>query len=146
MTTAATTSLNLTQEFPAPVDRVWQAWTTPESVRHWYAPGAFTIPEIEMDVRVGGEYRIVMHNTQTDASQTLTGVYKDVRPGEKLVYSWQWHSPQGSSPDTLVTVTFEGSGNRTRVSVVHDLFPDTEMRDRHIGGWTACLEQLQGLV
>lgn len=145
MTTTATSSLNLKQVFPAPVERVWDAWTKPENVRQWYAPGAYTIPEIEMDVRRGGRYRILMHNPETDVRQTLIGTYKEVTPGKRLVYTWQWRTKEGTSPDTLVTVTFEDHGDQTAVTVVHDLFPDLDMRDKHIKGWTACLEKLRQL-
>lgn len=146
MATTAAFSLNLQRTFPASVERVWKAWTDPESVRQWYAPGAYSIPEIEMDVKQGGQYKIVMHNADTDSRQTLTGTYRDVQPERKLVYSWQWHTPNGASPDTLVTVTFDGSERETTVTVVHELFPDTDMRDKHINGWTACLDQLKPLV
>ncbi len=146
MSTATKMSLNLTRTYPVPVDQVWDAWTDPEKVRQWYAPGTFEIPEIEMDVRVNGEYRLIMHNASSGVSQTLSGAYREVEPARKLVYTWQWENDRGESPATLVTVTFAESDGETEVRIVHDLFPDNAMREQHFQGWTACLEQLYSLV
>jgi uncharacterized protein YndB with AHSA1/START domain len=144
--TSTDTVLELDRTFPADKARVFAAFTDPEQVRLWYPPGDYYIPDIELDVRPGGTYRLTMANDVTGVRMELRGEYREVVPETKLVYTWVWHRPDGVSPETLVTVTFEADGDGTKVRIRHEFFPDSEMRDQHIGGWTACLEQLSGLV
>src|SRR5579864_8201032 len=59
--------------YDAPLDRVWQAWTDPEQLKQWWGPDNVTIPECEIDLRVGGRFFIVM-----EASEAL-GEYKGTR-------------------------------------------------------------------
>lgn len=62
-------------------------------------------------------------------------------------YTWRWEQTQmDSMGETLVTVEFRDRGAATEVALTHDLFPDTALRDRHIGGWSACLDQLTALL
>jgi uncharacterized protein YndB with AHSA1/START domain len=78
--------LVLTRIFDAPAARIYEAWTNPEILVKWFAPLPFTTPEAVLDVRVGGENRIVM---QDEAGNTYpnVGVYLELIPGRKIVFT-----------------------------------------------------------
>ncbi len=140
------TVMNLSRTFSASRERVFDAWTDPEKVRLWYPPPDFSIPEIELDARPGGVYRLTMTNAKAGIELQLEGKYREVIVPEKLVFTWVWQRPDGTSPETQVTATFIDLGSQTEVRVCHEFFPDKEMRDQHLGGWTACLGQLTGVI
>jgi uncharacterized protein YndB with AHSA1/START domain len=71
----------------------------------------------------------------------LTGAYREVRPPEKLVYTWYWES-EPELGETLVTVEFRDLGNSSEVVVTHELFPTEKARDDHDKGWNSCIDRL----
>jgi uncharacterized protein YndB with AHSA1/START domain len=135
------TSLQLRRKFAQPVAAVWAAWTDPEKMKHWMGPSDdFGEPEIWMDVRVGGRYRFVMHAPDGE-SHRVGGVYREIVPNRKLVYTWAWES----TPDreSLVTVEFIAAGQGTELVVTHQRFFDVDARDRHQQGWNGCIGRLE---
>ena len=125
---------------PATPDRVFAAWTRPELVRRWLAPGTATVEEVEFDVRVGGSYRLAM--VSPDGSRHCSsGIYEEIIPNERLVFSWQW-----DHIDDLVTrVTVElkpGGDSETELKLVHEGLTDSELRDKHEEGWNGCFDKL----
>jgi len=121
--------LVVTRTFDAPVHRVFDAWTRPEIFRQWWVPKTMPVPlrSCEMDVRVGGTYRLVFGH---DASQTMAffGRYLEVVAPSRLVWSNE-ESDQGA----VTTVTFEDHGGRTRV-VFHERYPSKAALDESIAG------------
>ena len=155
------TILQISRTFNAPRELVFQAWTQPESLSRWWAAGpGFTTPIAEVDLRVGGKYRLGMLAPDQDHPYVVGGVYKEVVHSEKLVYTWNWEShgqgdDSGSEPgpesamggrETLVTVLFRDAGDKTEVVLTHEFFSDANMRDEHNKGWNGCLENLAKLV
>ena len=134
------TSLEIRRVYNAPVAAVYAAWTDPEQMKHWFAPSDdFGPSEVTVDGRVGGRYRIVMHRPDGDESR-VGGVYREVVPNSRLVYSWAWESTP--ERESLVTVEFKPSGDGTELVLTHQRFADTEARDKHQHGWNGCLERL----
>jgi uncharacterized protein YndB with AHSA1/START domain len=131
-------SLDVSKIIAAPRVRVFAAWTDPELVKLWFAPGEMTVADASIDAKVGGSYRIVMQGP--DMTPTAVGEYREIIANEKLVFSWQWEGDP--SQPTLVTVTFHDAGNGTRVDIKHERFPSEESRTRHEHGWIGCLENL----
>ena len=134
--------LVVTRTFNGPARIVFEAWTQPELFKRWWVPKSFglTLLSCEMDVRVGGKYRLVFGH---DAAETMAffGKYLEVTPHSRLSWSND-ESPDGA----ITTVTFEERGGKTRV-VVHDLYPSKEALDAAIasgstGGFTEQFEQL----
>lgn len=122
--------------------RVFEAWTTPELMKRWYAPDEMTVPSATCDLRVGGEYRIEMQGTLMDneASGTVSGKYIRIIPGELLVFTWRWEGD--SSPETIATAELSEVPGGTEVTVTHDRFSSAKARNKHEYGWTGCLENL----
>lgn len=135
-----TTRLQVRRIYAAPVGAVYAAWTEPEQVGRWMAPSDdFRSTEATIDLRVGGRYRIVMHGPEGEAHR-VGGVYREIVPNRKLVYTWAWESTP--ERESMVTIEFRPSGQGTELILTHERFADTEARDKHQHGWKGCLERL----
>jgi uncharacterized protein YndB with AHSA1/START domain len=131
-----------------PARLVFEAWTRPELFRRWWVPKAapITLLECELDVRVGGRYRLVFGVDGSDQQMAFFGRYLEVVPPTRLV----WTNDEGDEGGAVTTVTFEEAGGRTRV-VVHDRYPSKEALEEAIAsgsteGMPEQLEQLAALV
>ncbi|MGH8714247.1 MAG: SRPBCC family protein [Casimicrobiaceae bacterium] len=134
------TSLQIRRVFQAPVAAVYAALTDPEKMKHWMGPSdAFGEAQVAIDLRVGGRYRIVMRSPDGEMHR-VGGVYREIVPGKKLVYTWAWET----TPDreSQVTLELKPSGDGTELLLTHQRFADTEARDKHQHGWNGCLERL----
>lgn len=138
----ATTTLEIRRTIPAPRERVFDAWTQAKELNKWSAPSPMT-PKAEVDLRVGGRYRIVMHGPD-GVEMCVGGVYRAIERPSKLVYTWRWEeSPMG---DSIVTVEFIDRGKATEVLLRHEGLTDPESRARHEHGWQGCLDNLVSLM
>jgi uncharacterized protein YndB with AHSA1/START domain len=137
-------TLQLERTFPAPAAEVYEAWTDPDVLRRWFAAGPdWDTPVAEADVRVGGRYRVTMRNPGTGDEHTVAGVYEEVVPGERLVYTWAWED--GAEPESTVTVEFRDAGDSSTV-VLTQVLATAESRDQHTKGWNGCLDNLERRV
>jgi len=140
----APATLQVRRTFQAPRAKVFQAWTEAQALKRWSAPGDFITPLADVDLRVGGRYRI--HMQAPDGTlHKVTGTYRVVDPPKKLVYTWFWET-KAEDGETLVTVEFHERGRGTEVVLTHELFPNDEARKSHEMGWTACFEKLATLL
>jgi len=109
----------------------------------WFAPSdEFSVPIVEADVRVGGRYRIVMKAPDGE-QHDVSGVYREVVPNRKLVFTWAWRSTP--ERESLVTVLLRPAGSGTELTLTHEQFFDEEARDKHQHGWIGCLGRLEKL-
>jgi len=94
----------------------------------------------ELDVRVGGRFRIVFGGADGKLHE-CAGVYKEVVPNKMLSFSWHW--PR-STPErvSLVTIQFNAAGAGTELDFRHEQFYDDAARDGHNRGWNAALDKL----
>jgi uncharacterized protein YndB with AHSA1/START domain len=143
MSVADVTTLRLERTMEAPAQDVFDAWTNPEVLRRWWSPDPKgRVPVADVDLRVGGAYRIAME-TPDGTRHTVQGEYREVRPPERLVYTWAWVEEDGSPGHvSTVTVSFREEGARTTVILEHSDLPSAESRERHAAGWSACLGNL----
>lgn len=140
---AKQTSVELTRILETPRERVFSLWTDPEELKKWFAPGEMTVPLAEVDLRPGGQYQIVMQNREGDI-YSPSGTYEEIVPNEKLVFSWQWAD---SDVVTRVTVVLRSlAPHKSELTVIHEGFPQAEMRDKHSEGWSSCLMNLEAAV
>jgi uncharacterized protein YndB with AHSA1/START domain len=137
-------SLTVERTLSAAPQRVWQAWTQAEALKHWFAPNdAFKVEVIEVDVRVGGRYRIKM-NAPDGEVHDVSGVYREVVPNERLVFTWAWRTTP--ERESLVTVTLHPAGSGTALTLTHEQFFDESARGHHREGWIALLGRLDGAL
>ena len=135
--------LVVTRTFKGPARLVFEAWTTPELFRQWWVPKSMgmSLLSCEMDVRVGGTYRLVF--AHGDSQAAFFGTYREVIPHSRLV----WTNDEGGEDGAVTTVTFEERGAETLV-VMHDLYPSKEALDASgsTGGVSETFEQLDELL
>ena len=145
MSTETTSKLEITRIIRAPQERVFRAWTTAEDMVNWACPEGATVVDVASDPRPGGAYHITM---KIDEETTLTarGIYREVSPPERVVYTWDWDAEEQALGETVVTVEFRDVGDATEVRLVHALFPSAEAREGHAEGWNSCLNRLEALV
>ena len=102
-------------------------------------PGEVKVLRAECDARAGGRYRWLMQ-APSGEEHDVSGVYREVIPNEKLVFTWAWKSTP--ERESLVTLTFKRDGDGTLMTLTHEQFFDEEARDRHNQGWTGAMEKL----
>lgn len=143
------TTLELTRTFAAPRARVFAAWMDPEALRRWYRMrDDWGVPVAEVDLRVGGRYRIGLQPPGRNVFFE-EGEFREIVDGERLVYT---NALQGSgSPadhdGTLVTVTFaDAADGGCTVTIREEGFPDARTRDVHASGWPGFLGQLERVL
>ena len=134
-------SLTLSRSYPVAPEKVWRAWTDPEAIKRWWGPGNEPVSLAELDVRVGGRFRIVFGGPEGKAHE-CAGVYREVVPNRKLVFTWTWPN---STPEreSLVTITLRAAGKGTELVFLHEQFFDETIRDDHKRGWSGALDKLQ---
>jgi uncharacterized protein YndB with AHSA1/START domain len=106
--TAIKPSLTLKRRLKAPPEKVFAAWIDPEKVMRWMGPGDGNAVSVECDARVGGRYRWVMRAPDGE-EHDVSGVYREVVPSEKLVFTWAWKSTP--ERESLVTVLLKPDGD-----------------------------------
>jgi uncharacterized protein YndB with AHSA1/START domain len=117
--------LVVTRTFNAPARLVFEAWTKPELFQQWWVPksmGMF-LRTCEMDVRVGGRYRLVFGHDASNPAEFF-GRYIEVIPHSRLV----WTNEEGGDDGPVTTVTFEEQGGKTLL-VMCELYPSKEALD-----------------
>jgi uncharacterized protein YndB with AHSA1/START domain len=126
----------------ASADRLFDAWTRPEQLRVWWGPRPVTCAGADVDLRVGGRYRI--ENAMPDGAVVIVeGELLEIERPNKLVYTWCMR--QGAGESSLVTVRFVERGETTEVVVVHGQVPSPAERDSHEAGWSGCLDGLAAM-
>ena len=138
--TSTETTLNLRRTFMAPREKVFRAFTEAEMLKKWWGHHGITCPAAEIDLKVGGKYRIAMKPPEGDVFH-LKGTYREIKPPERLVYTFQWEGA-GMKEETLVTLEFHEKGDATELVLVHELFPDANARDDHNKGWESSFDCL----
>jgi uncharacterized protein YndB with AHSA1/START domain len=138
-TTTVKPSLTIKRRFNASPAKVFAAWTDPEKVKRWMSPGEVKMLSAESDARTGGRFRWVMQAPDGE-HHDVSGVYREVIPNEKLVFTWAWISTP--ERESLVTLTFKADGDGTLFTMVHEQFFDETARDNHNKGWTSAMGKL----
>lgn len=134
--------LTITRIFDAPRHLVFEAWTNPEHIKRWFAPHGFEVQSAEGQLKPGGPWRSSM-NTPDGTLLKMNGMYQEIVPNEKLVFTHSWDKETGGSGhETVVTVTFAEEDGKTKMHFHQAFFLDKESRDGHNGGWSECFERL----
>jgi uncharacterized protein YndB with AHSA1/START domain len=135
-------SLTLKRRFTVAPEKVWRAWTDPQALRQWFGPGGpQPVSVAELDVHVGGRFRIAFGGPNGDAHE-CTGVYREVIPNRRLVFSWTWPrtTPERES---LVTVELRALRDGTELLFRHEQLFDESVRDGHRQGWSETFMKLE---
>ena len=137
-------SLSFKRRLDAPPAKVWAAWTDPQKLIRWFGradarPNSF---QAEIDPRVGGRYRV---SFSTDHEHyEVGGVYREVVPNRRLVFSWAWHSTPERESQVTVELLPDGAG--TLLTLHHEQLFDQAARDGHERGWIGALDKLEKYI
>ena len=140
---ASAESLQVKRFVPATPERVFDAWTNPDDLQKWWGPVGVRCRSAEVDLRVGGQYRIA--NEFPDGTILwIAGEFEVVQRPRLLVYTWtvQTEAPKKER----VTVQFEPHARGTDLILKHELIHTTKLRDQHQQGWLGCLDALVEFV
>ena len=133
-------TLQMERSYDAPAQAVFDAWTSEEVMRRWFHAGHdWETPEATVDLRVGGAVRVVMRNPHTDTTHGGGGVYTEIDPPRRLVFTWLWDD---MSVRQLIEIDFEEHDGTTTVRFTHRDLWDEEAVRSHEDGWTRMFEIL----
>lgn len=143
--------LQLARVFDAPRELVFKAWTDANQFQQWFGAAAChgaALRSVKVDARIGGRYRLQVQREDGEFFTTV-GTYREVKPPERLVFTWQFEKDGGGDefgevepPEMLVTVEFKARGKQTELVLTHEKFASEESRARHNEGWNRCLDEL----
>jgi uncharacterized protein YndB with AHSA1/START domain len=138
-------SVTLQRRYAAPPAKVYAAWTKPDMIVGWFGPTDTQQETVraEMDVRTGGRFTIGFTHASGEYSR-VSGVYKEVVPNEKLVFSWAWYTTP--ERESQVTVLTKADGDGTLLTLTHEHFVDQAAADGHKRGWAGTLEKLAAVL
>ena len=143
MAQAEKLSLEIKRLIKAPRDRVYAAWTDPTQLKQWFGPEKVQTRELVADARVGGKFRWDLTNSEGE-NMTCRGEYRELQPGKKIVFTWQWEDDDTWENHTsIVTVELYDRDGDTELRLVHEQLPNEESRDGHTRGWNSALDKLE---
>jgi uncharacterized protein YndB with AHSA1/START domain len=136
--------VRIERSFDAPVEDVFDAWTSPEVMKRWFhCAQDWETPEAEVDLRVGGDVRVVMR--RPDGTQpSARGVYTVIERPHRLVMTWTFDDDPAN--EQLMELTFSESDGSTTVLMVNSGISTEERRRSQETGWIGCLDQLERLL
>jgi len=150
--------VKIQRTFDAPIAAVWKMWTDPALFKQWYGPMGMSVPSAEMDLKVGGIRKISMEMKRPDRTMTMwfTGVYKEITPPARLVYTESMCEPDGTviapekmgmpkgHPDvTEVIVDLTEADGQTHMTMVHVGVPAGSAGE---GGWAQAFDKLAAVL
>jgi uncharacterized protein YndB with AHSA1/START domain len=138
--------LRLSRRFSRPPEVVFRAWTNPDNIRRWWSPAGWTPAEMEVDLRVGGSYRLGMRRIEDGDTVYVHGRFLEVFAPRKLIYTWKWENAFEQMPETQVTVSFIESEGGTEMELIHEPLPEISMCLRVRAGWLDAWQRLKKVL
>ena len=139
-------SLEIKRLIKAPRDRVYAAWTDPAQLIQWFGPEKVQTRDLIAETRVGGKFRWDLTNSEGE-NMTCLGEYRELQPGKKIVFTWQWDDDEDWENHTsVVTVELFDADGGTELRLTHKQLPNEASRDGHTGGWNSALDKLEKFV
>lgn len=137
--------VNLYRIIRAPAQRIYDAFVIPEALAKWNPPHGYYAKIHHLDARVGGTYRMSFVNLSCGEEHAFGGTYREMIPGEKLVFDDQFEDP-GLPGQMITTVTLTSVANGTAVHIVQAGIPDAIPLEFCYAGWQESLQLLTQLV
>lgn len=132
-----TAALIVKRILPFPPEVIFQAFSDAKVMSRWFVGMPRGTAKVTNDFRVGKDFSIEMRSEKGEI-YPHTGTYKEIVPGEKIVFTWNSHVAK----DTVVTVQFSKVKDGTEVTLIHEFLAD-DMRQPHNQGWNHCLDNLE---
>jgi uncharacterized protein YndB with AHSA1/START domain len=141
--------LELTWVIQAPRELVFRAFSEPAMLAQWWGPAGFTTPEIELDLTVGGSYRLGMQPPDAQLFH-LAGTFLEIDRPRRLTYTFRWEEPDPDDRQTVVKLSLDSPDDSldeaTKVSLWQGEFANEARLELHRSGWSDSLEKLRRLL
>lgn len=141
------TDLHFTRTLPVPRALVWECWTTPEHLVHFFVPRPHSVTSCEIDLRVGGRFNTTFEVEGNEMANN--GVYLELIPGEKLVFTDTYAEGWAPAPDPFMTAILILSdapdGGTVYTAIARHRSAETAERHKEMGfydGWGTVTDQL----
>lgn len=136
-------TLRIEREFAYPPQKVFEAWLDPQQLMIWMGPSdEVRITNVTVNAVEGGDYHMDFNDPDGTVNR-LNGRYQKIQRHTELVFTWIWEPPtEGANHETLVSLDFQPIPQGTKLTLMHQRFSSTELRDRHAAGWAGCLDKL----
>lgn len=145
-TEANTHLLEIERILKAPRDRVYAAWTNPDELRQWFGPDKVRTRTLTADARVGGTFRLEMVTPEGE-NWAVSGEYRELQPGRKIVFTWQWEDDEDwAETMSVVTIELSDCAGGTALRLKHESLPSDQSRERHTEGWTKLVDKLENYL
>jgi uncharacterized protein YndB with AHSA1/START domain len=135
-------ALAIRRVFNAAIERVFDAWMQREQWETWIGPAGVQCEVPEMDARVGGRYRLVMHMA-AGQMVNVVGTFRIIERPDRFAFSWMM---EGGEHDSLVTVSLRDLGGKTELTLQHDGLLSGENVESHGKGWNSALNKLENYL
>jgi uncharacterized protein YndB with AHSA1/START domain len=134
-------TLRMERTYQAPAQAVFDAWTSEEVLRRWFhARHDWETTEAKVDLRLGGDVRVVMRDPYKDVEYGGGGQYTEIDSPNRLAFTWIW---DGDSRRQLIELDFEEIDSATVVRFTHSMLWDEEAVRSHEDGWGKCFDNLE---
>ena len=137
--------LEMKRVITAPAPLVFAALSEATELAKWWGPDGYTVPSLTFRARVGDSYRIEMQPPEGDVFH-ITGEFREVSPPSRLAYTFGYEPPDPDDVETVVTLSLQGLGGSTEVSLEHGTFKTEARRALHHDGWTESFDRLDRII
>jgi uncharacterized protein YndB with AHSA1/START domain len=146
MKTEQNIKLEIRRVINASRDSVYAAWTDPAQLKQWFGPENVQTHNLIAESRVGGKFWWDLSNSEGE-KMTMHGEYRELEPGKKIVFTWQWQDDETwENHFSVVTVELDDIDGGTELRLKHEQLPNEESRDGHNRGWNSALDKLEKFV
>ena len=135
----------MSRTLPARRSRVFSALSEPEEVAKWFGPNGFAARSVEIDLRIGGAYRIAMQPPEGELFY-LGGEFCAVDPPARLSYTFLYEDPDPEDQETIVTLSLNELGDTTELVFSQGEFATERRRALHDEGWANSLDRLHEML
>jgi uncharacterized protein YndB with AHSA1/START domain len=135
-------SLTLKRRLKAPPEKVYEAWTQPAQMMRWWGGNNEASRTAETDLRVGGRFRVGFKGDNGE-QHDVSGIYKEVTPYSRLVFSWAWRTTP--ERESQVTIDIKPDAGGSLLTLTHEQFFNQKACDDHRRGWGLALDQFERL-
>lgn len=146
--------LNIEKVFDAPPQKLWEAFTDPETLKKWFGPEGFTTPVVQIDAKVGGKIYLEMEDTagyiQKGMRSPMSGEFKEFAAPTKMAYSASPLLNGKPAMETLITINFTDEAGKTKMNLHVEVISSTPeaapMLEGMEAGWRQSLDKLAKLL
>lgn len=137
--------LEISRRFKAPPEAVFNAWTDPHAFSQWMGPPGITARDVKIDLRKSGSYSLIMESAE-GGIHPLSGVYREIAPPSRLVFTFIWGFGDLKDMEMLVTLDFAEDKGGTLMTLLQEHVPTQSASDHHNQGWNGAFDCLDSYL